>query len=49
MSQSATAILRGFFLGYVPLSERAGLDSVEDAREGQPMTDVGNRVVWFKR
>ncbi|MGA7931791.1 MAG: 6-bladed beta-propeller [Candidatus Sulfotelmatobacter sp.] len=39
----------GKILGYVPVSERAGLHSVEDAGEGQPMTDVGNRVVWFKR
>jgi sugar lactone lactonase YvrE len=39
----------GKILGYVPVSERAGLHSVEDAGAGQPMTDVGNRVVWFKR
>lgn len=29
--------------------EQAGLHSVEDDGEGQPMTDVGNRIVWFKR
>jgi DNA-binding beta-propeller fold protein YncE len=39
----------GKILGYVPVSERAGLHSVEDAGESQPMTDVGNRVVWYKR
>jgi sugar lactone lactonase YvrE len=39
----------GKILGYVPVTERAGLHSVEDAGEGQPMTDVGNRIVWFKR
>jgi 6-bladed beta-propeller protein len=38
----------GKILGYVTVSERAGLHSVEEAGEGQPMTDVGNRVVWFK-
>jgi DNA-binding beta-propeller fold protein YncE len=39
----------GKILGYVPVSEKAGLHSVEDAGEGQPMTAVGNKVVWFKR
>ena len=39
----------GKILGYVPVTEKAGLHTVEDAGEGQPMTDVGNRVVWFKR
>jgi hypothetical protein len=39
----------GKILGYVTVSERAGLHSVEDTGEGQPMTSVGNRVVWFKR
>jgi DNA-binding beta-propeller fold protein YncE len=39
----------GKILGYVPVNERAGLHSVEDAGEGQPMTDVGNKVVWFKK
>jgi len=39
----------GKILGYVPVSEKAGLHSVEDAGEGQPMTDVGNRVFWFER
>jgi len=34
-------------LGYVPVTEKAGLHSVEDAGDGQPMTDVGNTVVWF--
>lgn len=35
----------GKILGYVPVNEIAGLHSVEDAGEGQPMTDVGNKVV----
>jgi hypothetical protein len=39
----------GKILGYVPVSEKAGLHTVEDAGDGQPMTDVGNRAVWFKR
>jgi hypothetical protein len=39
----------GKILGYVPVSENAGLHTDEDAGEGQPMTDVGNKVVWFKR
>lgn len=39
----------GKILGYVPVNERAGLHSVEDAGERQPMTDVGNKVVWFKK
>jgi hypothetical protein len=38
----------GRILGYVSIRDRAGLHSVEDAGNGQPMTDVGNRVVWFK-
>ena len=38
----------GKILGYVPVNERAGLHSVEDAGEGEPMTDVGNRIVWFR-
>jgi 6-bladed beta-propeller protein len=39
----------GKILGYVRVSEKMGLHSVEDAGEGQPMTDVGNKIVWFKR
>ena len=39
----------GQILGYVPVTEKAGLHTVEDAGEGQPMTDIGNRVVCFKR
>ena len=39
----------GKILGHVAVSDRAGLHSVEEAGEGQPMTDVGNSVVWFKR
>ena len=39
----------GKILGYVPVIEKAGLHTVEDAGKGQPMTDIGNKVVWFKR
>jgi sugar lactone lactonase YvrE len=38
----------GKILGYVPVTEKGGLHSVEDDGEGQPMTNVGNRVVWFQ-
>jgi len=38
----------GKILGYVPVTEKAGLHSVEDAGQDQPMTDIGNKVVWFK-
>jgi DNA-binding beta-propeller fold protein YncE len=38
----------GKILGYVPVTEKGGLHSVEDAGEGRPMTVVGNRIVWFK-
>jgi hypothetical protein len=33
-------------LGYVSMTGRTGLHSVEDAGDGQ--TDAGNRIVWFK-
>jgi hypothetical protein len=33
----------GKILSYVPVSERAGLHSVKDTGENQPMTDVGNK------
>jgi hypothetical protein len=35
-------------LGYVRVTETPGLHCVEVDRDGQPMTDVGNGVVWFK-
>jgi len=38
----------GKILGYVPVTEPKGLHSVEDDGEGQPMTSVGNKIVWFK-
>jgi sugar lactone lactonase YvrE len=38
----------GKILGYVPVTEKAGVHSVEDAGAEQPMTNIGNRVVWFK-
>ncbi len=39
----------GKILGWVPMTEKSGLHTVEDAGEGQPMTNVGNRIVWFKK
>jgi hypothetical protein len=39
----------GKIVGYTSVRENAGLHTVEDAGQGQPMTDVGNKVVWFKR
>jgi hypothetical protein len=39
----------GKILGYVPVRENAGLHRVEDAGDGQPMTAIGNRFVWFKK
>ena len=38
----------GKILGYVPVTEKGGLHSVEDDGEGQPITNLGNKVVWFK-
>src|ERR1700744_4211539 len=38
----------GKVLGYLPVTETPCLHTVEDAGNGQPMTDIGNRVVWFK-
>lgn len=38
----------GQILGYVPVT-KAGLHSVEEAGEDKPMTQIGNRVVWFKK
>jgi hypothetical protein len=35
--------------GYLPVNERAGLHSVEEVGEDQPMTDLGNKVVWFMK
>jgi hypothetical protein len=39
----------GKILGYVPVTEGLGLHCVEDAGNGQPMADLGNKVVWFER
>ena len=38
----------GTILGYVPVDGKSGLHSVEDAGSGQPMTNLGNKAVWFK-
>ena len=38
----------GKILGYVPVTEKGGLHCVEDDGNSQPITNVGNRVVWFK-
>src|SRR5437763_3011633 len=35
----------GKILGYVPVNEKGGLHTVEDDGKGQPITNVGNRVV----
>ena len=37
----------GVILGYVPVTEPAGLHCVEGAGEGEPMTDVGHGVSRF--
>jgi sugar lactone lactonase YvrE len=39
----------GRVLGYVPVTDKGGLHSVEDAGKGQPMTVVSSKVVWFKK
>ena len=39
----------GKILGYVPVTEKAGLHCVEETGEGELMTDLGNKVLWFKR
>jgi streptogramin lyase len=39
----------GKVLGYMPVTEKVGLHSVEDFGNDQPMTDIGNRVVWFRK
>jgi hypothetical protein len=39
----------GKILGYVPVRENADLHTVEDTGDGQPMTAIGNRFVWFKK
>lgn len=38
----------GKILGYVPVTEKGGLHSVEDDGQGQPMINLGNRVVLFE-
>ena len=38
----------GKFLGYVPVTDKGGLHSVEDVN-GQPMTVLNTKVVWFKK
>lgn len=39
----------GKMLGYVPLAERGGLHTIALDREGEPLTDLGNGVIWFRR
>jgi len=38
----------GELLGYIPVTEVPGLHCLEIANGSQPMTDVGNEVLWFK-
>jgi hypothetical protein len=38
----------GKILGYAPVTEKAGLHCVEDGGDDQPMTNLGNKVIWFK-
>jgi hypothetical protein len=38
----------GKILGYLPVREKAGLHTVEEAGNGQPLTSVGNKLLWFK-
>ncbi|HEV2987099.1 MAG TPA: 6-bladed beta-propeller [Candidatus Angelobacter sp.] len=38
----------GKILGYVPVTEKGGLHCVEDDGKGQPITNLGNKVIWFK-
>lgn len=38
----------GKILGYVPVSDAQALHCLEIVNGNQPMTDVGNEVLWFK-
>jgi|HubBroStandDraft_6_1064221.scaffolds.fasta_scaffold00054_39 streptogramin lyase len=38
----------GKILGYVEVSDRGGLHSVEVSATGEPITSLGNHVEWFK-
>lgn len=38
----------GRILGYIPVIDTPGLHCLELVSDGQPMTDVGNKVIWFK-
>ena len=39
----------GKVLGYVAVTQKAGLHSVEEVGKGQPMTVAGNGVIWFRK
>jgi len=40
---------RGKVLAYVPVPDKGGLHSVEEVGEGQPMTNEGTKVIWFRK
>jgi streptogramin lyase len=39
----------GKVLGYVPVLAKGGLHSVEEVGQGEPMTNLGTKAVWFRR
>ena len=39
----------GKVLGYVPVRDKGGLHSVEEVGKGQPMTNEGTKVIWFRK
>jgi hypothetical protein len=39
----------GRILGYIPVTDPRVLHCLDLASDGEPMTDEGNKVVWFKR
>jgi hypothetical protein len=39
----------GKILGQIEVADEPSLHTVTDMGDGQPMTVVGNRVIWFKR
>jgi len=38
----------GKLLGYVRVDGKSGMHTVEDAGDGQPMTNLGDKAIWFK-
>lgn len=39
----------GKVLGYVPVLDKGGLHSVEEVGQGEPMTNLGTKAVWFRK